>query len=243
MARNNYDFGFDDKPEKVDENEVTKSNIAQDVKQNEQSSMTYERKSLEDNFAYLKRVEDFLGQVKGLSSEVHETSINASRDYEEALRVEKNRLQGLKNIQEQSASMYASISAYFGAAQNALANITVSVSEETRAQIKKVIQEEYAEERKKYIKEMEKFKEEFLADFAKKINTAAGETISSVSKTYKNMFWQTLLIAFACILITMAAFVKIFDGADRWLAVLGMLFLIANFVIWACKYSKLFGKD
>ena len=243
MARNNYDFGFEDKPERVDDNNAAKSNIAQMTKQNEQSSVTYERKSLEENFAYLKRVEDLIGQVKQLGSEVHENSINSSRDYEEAFRVEKNRLQGLKNIQEQSASMYANISTYFGAAQNALANITVSISEETRAQIKKEIQEEYAEERKKYIEEMEKFKKEFLVDLAKKMNTAADETVSSVSKTYKNMFWQTLLIAFVCILITLGAFVKIFDNADRWLAIIGMILLIANFVIWACKYSKLFGKD
>lgn len=236
MARNNYDFGFDDKSEIVDANETAKSNIAQVVKQNEQSSKTYERKSLEEKFAYLKRVEEFFGQVEVLGNKVHETSIKSSKNYEEALRVEKDRLQGLKNIQEQSASLYANIS-------NALANITISVSEETRAQIKKAIQEEYDDERKKYIEEMKKFKEDFLADFAKKMNTAAGETLSSVSKTYKNMFWQTLLIAFVCILVTFCAFVKIFDGADSWLAILGMLLLLVNFAIWAYKYSKLFCKE
>jgi uncharacterized protein VirK/YbjX len=240
MARNNYNFGFDDK---TDVNEAAKSNIAQVVKQNEQSSKTYERKSLEENFSYLKRVEELLGQVEVLRNKVHETSINSSKNYEEALRVEENRLQGLKNIQQQSASMYANISTYIGTVQNNLANITVSVSEETRAQIKKAIQEEYAEERKKYIEEMDKFKEEFIADLKRGLREEAHEIIRSIRKSYEGMFWKTLLIVVACVMVAFGAFVKIFDGADKWLGILGMLLLMAALIIWAYKYSKLFGKE
>ena len=219
MARNNYNFGFDDK---TDVNEAAKSNIAQVVKQNEQSSKTYERKSLEENFSYLKRVEELLGQVEVLRNKVHE---------------------GLKNIQQQSASMYANISTYIGTVQNNLANITVSVSEETRAQIKKAIQEEYAEERKKYIEEMDKFKEEFIADLKRGLREEAHEIIRSIRKSYEGMFWKTLLIVVACVMVAFGAFVKIFDGADKWLGILGMLLLMAALIIWAYKYSKLFGKE
>ena len=165
--------------------------------------------------------------------------------YETAIGDERDRLQGLKNILEQCESMYSNISSYIDSAKNALANITVTISEEARDNIKKGVQkgvqEAYADERKKHIDELETYKKEFLVSFKRDLNDAALEVVDEVRKSYKGMFWRTLIIAMACMCITLTALIKIFGDAYAWLAIVGILLVGVDFCVWIYRYSKMFG--
>lgn len=152
----------------------------------------------------------------------------------------KNAYQGLK-----CESMYSNISSYIDSAKNALANITVTISEEARDNIKegvqKGVQEAYVDERKKHIDELETYKKEFLVSFKRDLNDAALEVVDDVRKSYKGMFWRTLIIATAFMFITLTALIKIFGDAYAWLAIVGMLLVGVDFCVWVYRYLKMFG--
>lgn len=137
------------------------------------------------------------------------------------------------------------ISSYIDSAKNALANITVTISEEARDNIKegvqKGVQEAYVDERKKHIDELETYKKEFLVSFKRDLNDAALEVVDDVRKSYKGMFWRTLIIATAFMFITLTALIKIFGDAYAWLAIVGMLLVGVDFCVWVYRYLKMFG--
>lgn len=139
--------------------------------------------------------------------------------------------------------MYSNISSYIDSAKNALANITVTISEEARDNIKegvqKGVQEAYADERKKHIDELETYKKEFLVSFKRDINNAALEVVDDVRKSYKGMFWRTLTIATACLIITMIALHKIFG--DTYLAIAGVVIIFVDFCVWVYRFVDRFG--
>jgi hypothetical protein len=99
----------------------------------------------------------------------------------------------------------------------------------------------YADERKKHIDELETYKKEFLVSFKRDLNDAALEVVDEVRKSYKGMFWKTLIIAYACMLITTTAVYKIFGDAYAWLAIVGILLVGVDFCVWVYRYSKMFG--
>lgn len=139
--------------------------------------------------------------------------------------------------------MYSNISSYIDSAKNALANITVTISEEARDNIKegvqKGVQEAYADERKKHIDELETYKKEFLVSFKRDINNAALEVVDDVRKSYKGMFWRTLTIVTACLIITMIALHKIFG--DTYLAIAGVVIIFVDFCVWVYRFVDRFG--
>ena len=237
MARNDYNFGMEDVAENV---QSPQEKVASSVENKDNSNVdnSYERKRLESNLALLKEVEELARSINEKYNE-----INAM--YETAIGDERDRLQGLKNILEQCESMYSNISSYIDSAKNALANITVTISEEARDNIKegvqKGVQEAYADERKKHIDELETYKKEFLVSFKRDLNDAALEVVDEVRKSYKGMFWRTLIIAMACMCITLTALIKIFGDAYAWLAIVGILLVGVDFCVWVCRYSKMFG--
>ena len=55
------------------------------------------------------------------------------------------------------------------------------------------------------------------------------------------MFWRTLIIAIACMFITLTALIKIFGDAYAWLAIVGILLVGVDFCVWVYRYSKMFG--
>ena len=231
MARNDYNFGMKDVAEDV---QSPQEKVASSVENKDNSNVanSYERKRLESNLALLKEVEELARSINEKYNE-----INAM--YETAIGDERDRLQGLKNILEQCESMYSNISSYIDSAKNALANITVTISEEARDNIKKGVQkgvqEAYADERKKHIDELETYKKEFLVSFKSDINNAALEVVDGVRKSYKGMFWRT------CMCITLTALIKIFGDAYAWLAIVGILLVGVDFCVWIYRYSKMFG--
>ena len=141
--------------------------------------------------------------------------------------------------------MYSNISSYIDSAKNALANITVTISEEARDNIKegvqKGVQEACADERKKHIDELETYKKEFLVSFKRDLNDAALEVVDEVRKSYKGMFWKTFIISNACMLITITALIKIFGDAYTWLAIVGILLICVDVCVWAYRYLDRFG--
>lgn len=237
MARNDYNFEMEDVAEDV---QSPQKKVASSVENKDNSNVdnSYERKRLESNLALLKEVEELARSINEKYNE-----INAM--YETAIGNERDRLQGLKNILEQCESMYSNISSYIDSAKNALANITVTISEEARDNIKegvqKGVQEAYADERKKHIDELETYKKEFLVSFKRDINNAALEVVDDVRKSYKGMFWRTFIIATACMCITLTALIKIFGDAYAWLAIVGILLVGVDFCVWIYRYSKMFG--
>lgn len=241
MARNDYNFEMEDVAEDV---QSPQEKVASSVENKDNSNVdnSYERKRLESNLALLKEVEELARSINEKYNE-----INAM--YETAIGNERDRLQGLKNILEQCESMYSNISSYIDSAKNALANITVTISEEARDNIKegvqkgvqKGVQEAYADERKKHIDELETYKKEFLVSFKRDINNAALEVVDDVRKSYKGMFWRTFIIATACMCITLTALIKIFGDAYAWLAIVGILLVGVDFCVWIYRYSKMFG--
>ena len=225
MARNNYDFGFDNKSDCVDTSEVV--NLDNDKIQHDVSSThTYERKRLEENLSLLKEVEELDGKV---SQRLIESS-QRTKLYEKAVEAEKLQVEKLEKVLEKCEDLYRNIISNANNSKESFSNLTVTISQEARTQLKKDIQEDYSDERKIDMEERMKFKREFVADFKRELRGEAQEII-------------TLVIAVACVLITLGALAKNFDGADRWLAILGMLLLMANLINWAWKYSKLFGKE
>lgn len=232
MARNDYNFGMEDVAEDV---QSPQKKVASSVENKDNSNVdnSYERKRLESNLALLNEVEELARSINEKYNEI--TAIGDERD----------RLQGLKNILEQCESMYSNISSYIDSAKNALANITVTISEEARNNIKegvqKGVQEAYADERKKHIDELETYKKEFLVSFKRDLNDAALEVVDEVRKSYKCMFWRTLIIAMACMCITLTALIKIFGDAYAWLAIVGILLVGVDFCVWVYRYSKMFG--
>lgn len=233
MARNDYNFGMEDVAEDV---QSPQEKVASSVENKDNSNVdnSYERKRLESNLALLNEVEELARSINEKYNE-----INAM--YETAIGDERDRLQGLKNILEQCESMYSNISSYIDSAKNALANITVTISEEARDNIKEGVQEAYADERKKHIDELETYKKEFLVSFKRDLNDAALEVVDEVRKSYKGMFWRTLIIAMACMCITLTALIKIFGDAYAWLAIVGILLVGVDFCVWVYRYSKMFG--
>ena len=233
MARNDYNFEMEDVAEDV---QSPQEKVASSVENKDNSNVdnSYERKRLESNLALLKEVEELARSINEKYNE-----INAM--YETAIGNEKGRLQGLKNILEQCESMYSNISSYIDSAKNALANITVTISKEARGNIKEGVQEAYADERKKHIDELETYKKEFLVSFKRDLNDAALEVVDEVRKSYKGMFWRTLIIAIACMFITLTALIKILGDAYAWLAIVGMLLVGVDFCVWVYRYLKMFG--
>ena len=239
MARNDYDFGMEDVAgEVLPPQEKVTSSVENKDDSSSYGDNSYERKRLECNLALLKEVEELARSINEKYNE-----INAM--YETAIGDERDRLQGLKNILEQCESMYSNISSYIDSAKNALANITVTISEEARDNIKegvqKGVQEAYADERKKHIDELETYKKEFLVCFKRDLNEAALEVVDDVRKSYKGMFWRTFIIAIACMCITLTALIKIFGDAYAWLAIVGILLVGVDFCVWIYRYSKMFG--
>lgn len=237
MARNDYNFEMEDVAEDV---QSPQEKVASSVENKDNSNVdnSYERKRLESNLALLKEVEELARSINEKYNE-----INAM--YETAIKDERDRLQGLKNILEQCESMYSNISSYIDSAKNALANITVTISEEARDNIKegvqKGVQEAYADERKKHIDELETYKKEFLVSFKRDLNDTALEVVDEVRKSYKGMFWKTFIISNACMLITMAALIKIFGDAYTWLAIVGILLICVDVCVWVYRYLDRFG--
>ena len=237
MARNDYNFEMEDVAEDV---QSPQEKVASSVENKDNSNVdnSYERKRLESNIALLKEVEELARSINEKYNE-----INAM--YETAIGNEKDRLQGLKNILEQCKSMYSNISSYIGSAQDALANITVTISKEARGNIKEGVQEgvqeAYADERKKHIDELETYKKEFLVSFKRDLNDAALEVVDEVRKSYKGMFWKTLIIAYACMLITTTAVYKIFGDSYAWLAIVGILLVGVDFCVWIYRFVDRFG--
>ena len=233
MARNDYNFGMEDVAENV---QSPQEKVASSVENKDNSNVdnSYERKRLESNLALLNEVEELARSINEKYNE-----INAM--YETAIGNEKGRLQGLKNILEQCKSMYSNISSYIGSAQDALANITVTISKEARGNIKEGVQEAYADERKKHIDELETYKKEFLVSFKRDLNDAALEVVDEVRKSYKGMFWKTLIIAYACMLITTTAVYKIFGDSYAWLAIVGILLVGVDFCVWIYRFVDRFG--
>lgn len=235
MARNDYNFGMEDVAEDV---QSPQEKVASSVENKDNSNVdnSYERKRLESNLALLNEVEELARSINEKYNE-----INAM--YETAIGDERDRLQGLKNILEHCESMYSNISSYIDSAKNALANITVTISEEARDNIKegvqKGVQEAYADERKKHIDELETYKKEFLVSFKRDINNAALEVVDDVRKSYKGMFWRTLTIATACLIITMIALHKIFG--DTYLAIAGVVIIFVDFCVWVYRFVDRFG--
>ena len=238
MARNNYDFGFDNKSDCVDTSEVV--NLDNDKIQHDVSSThTYERKRLEENLSLLQEVEELDGKV----SQRLIGSSQRTKLYEKAVEAEKLQVEKLEKVLEKCEDLYRNIISNANNSKESFSNLTVTISQEARTQLKKDIQEDYSNERKIDMEERMKFKREFVADLKRELRGEPQEIIRSVRKSYEGLFWKTLVIAVACVLITLGALAKNFDGADRWLAILGMLLLMANLIIWAWKYSKLFGKE
>ena len=237
MARNDYNFGMEDVAEDV---QSPQEKVASSVENKDNSNVdnSYERKRLESNLALLNEVEELARSINEKYNE-----INAM--YETAIGDERDRLQGLKNILEQCESMYSNISSYIDSAKNALATITVTMSEEARGNIKEGVQEgvqeAYADERKKHIDELETYKKEFLVSFKRDLNDAALEVVDEVRKSYKGMFWKTLIIAYACMLITTTAVYKIFGDSYAWLAIVGILLVGVDFCVWIYRFVDRFG--
>lgn len=103
------------------------------------------------------------------------------------------------------------------------------------------VQEAYADERKKHIDELETYKKEFLVSFKRDLNDAALEVVDEVRKSYKGMFWKTLIIAYACMLITTTAVYKIFGDSYAWLAIVGILLVGVDFCVWIYRFVDRFG--
>ena len=230
MARNDYDFGMEDVAEDVQSPQEKVSSSVEN-KDNSNVDNSYERKRLESNLALLNEVEELARSINEKYNE-----INAM--YETAIGDERDRLQGLKNILEQCESMYSNISSYIDSAKNALANITVTISEEARDNIKEGVQKGVQEA---YVDELETYKKEFLVSFKRDLNDAALEVVDDVRKSYKGMFWRTLIIATAFMFITLTALIKIFGDAYAWLAIVGILLVGVDFCVWVYRYSKMFG--
>ena len=187
----------------------------------------------------LKEVEELDGKV---SQRLIESS-QRTKLYEKAVEAEKLQVEKLEKVLEKCEDLYRNIISNANNSKESFSNLTVTISQEARTQLKKDIQEDYSDERKIDMEERMKFKREFVADFKRELRGETQEIIRSVRKSYEGLFWKTLVIAVACVLITLGALAKNFDGADRWLAILGMLLLMANLINWAWKYSKLFGKE
>ena len=55
------------------------------------------------------------------------------------------------------------------------------------------------------------------------------------------MFWKTLIIAYACMLITTTAVYKIFGDSYAWLAIVGILLVGVDFCVWIYRFWDRFG--
>ncbi len=55
------------------------------------------------------------------------------------------------------------------------------------------------------------------------------------------MFWKTLIIAYACMLITTTAVYKIFGDSYAWLAIVGILLVGVDFCVWIYRFVDRFG--